>query len=74
MCVICIKDKGAQLPSMKELQAAYHHNPDGCGLVSSNGVYWKGLSFKEFCKQLQKVREEDSCIIHFRIGTHVNSI
>jgi len=70
MCVIIAKPKGVELPSMKELQSAYRHNPDGCGVVSSNGIYWRGLSFKKFCEVIKKVNTEDACIIHFRIGTH----
>lgn len=70
MCVIIIKKKGVELPSEHELRLAFEHNPHGCGFVSSNGVYWRGMRFDIFYKMLQKVRVEDACIIHFRLATH----
>lgn len=70
MCVVIIKNKGVEMPSVSELRDAYNHNPHGCGFVSSNGLYWRGMSFKEFLKRIKGVGTEDACIIHFRIATH----
>ena len=70
MCVIIVKKKGVELPTEKELRLAFNHNQHGCGFVSSNGVYWRGMRFDIFMKMLQKVRLEDACIIHFRLATH----
>lgn len=70
MCVICIKKQGVELPSERELRQAYHSNPHGCGFVSSNGLYWRGMDIEEFLEKLRGVRLEDECIIHFRYATH----
>lgn len=70
MCVICVKNKGVEVPSEKELRAAYNLNHDGWGIVSSNGVFAHGMNFDEFLDVLKGVRKEDACIIHFRIATH----
>ena len=70
MCVILIKNKGIEMPSVRELRLAYEHNPHGCGFVSSNGVYWRGMSFDELIDKLHCVGTDDACIIHFRLATH----
>lgn len=70
MCVICIKNKGVEMPSEKELRQAYNANPHGCGFVSSNGLYWRGMDFDEFLHRISMVGKNDACIIHFRLATH----
>ena len=70
MCVIIIKRKGVEMPSEAELRAAHRCNPDGCGFVSSNGLYWRGLDFDEFLQRLAGVGHDDACVIHFRLATH----
>jgi hypothetical protein len=70
MCVLCIKNKGVEMPTERELRLAYEHNPHGCGFVSSNGLYWRGMDFNEFMRRIKGVSKEDACIIHFRIATH----
>lgn len=70
MCVIIVKKKGVEMPSERELRLAYEYNPHGCGFVSSNGLYWRGMDFEEFLRRVGGVSKEDACIIHFRIATH----
>ena len=70
MCVILIKNKGVGLPSVRELRRAYEHNPHGCGFVSSNGIYWRGMDFDTLIDKLHGVGVDDACIIHFRLATH----
>ena len=69
MCVIIVKPAGVKMPSNEIINAAYHANPHGCGLISPS-VFYKGLSYRSFKKHLQKVREDEPCIIHFRLATH----
>lgn len=70
MCVIIAKDKGARMPSMSILRAAWLANPHGIGFVSTNGYYWRGMSFNEFKSRIKCVGTGDACIIHFRYATH----
>ena len=72
MCVIIVKPAGVKMPSNEIINAAYHTNPHGCGLVSPS-VFYKGLSYRSFKKHLQRVREDEPCIIHFRLATHGSS-
>ena len=58
------------MPTERELRLAYEHNPDGWGVVSSNGLYARGMDFDEFLSLIKFVRKDDACIIHFRIATH----
>ena len=70
MCVIIVKRKGIEMPSERELRMAFECNPHGCGFVSSNGLYWRGMNFNELYSRLRFVGLNDSCIIHFRYATH----
>lgn len=70
MCVIIVKDKGVKMPSMNTLKLAFDHNPNGIGVVSSGGLYWRGLDFNEFKRKIRGVSKDESCIIHFRLATH----
>ncbi len=70
MCVIIVKHKGVKMPTKATLKQAYICNPHGIGFVSSNNIYWRGMDFEKFYTELQKVRKEDACIIHFRYATH----
>ena len=70
MCVICVKDKGVQMPSEKEMRLAFEHNPHGWGIATSNGLFAHGMDFDKFLSLIKFVGEEDTCIIHFRIATH----
>ena len=70
MCVILIKKRGVEMPSESELRRAYQCNPHGCGFVSSNGFYWRGMDFDEMMSRLKFVGVDDECMIHFRYATH----
>lgn len=70
MCVICVKNRGVEMPSENELRLAYEHNPHGWGFVSSNGMFAHGMDFGEFMRLIKYVGKDDACIIHFRIATH----
>lgn len=69
MCVIIIRLAGRDLPTKKELKAAYQRNHDGCGFVSESDHY-KSLDFEDFYARLKKVPKSENCIIHFRWATH----
>ena len=70
MCVIIAKSKGVKMPAIATLKMAHFANPHGIGIVSSNGIYWRGLDFDEFLRVLKGVGKDDACIIHFRFATH----
>lgn len=69
MCVICIKNKGVEMPSRELLKAMYNANREGCGFCTPTMSY-KGLSFDTFMKKIQSVRKEEPCLIHFRLATN----
>lgn len=69
MCVICVKPKGAQMPSNEIIIAMYRANHDGCGFCTPTKSY-KGLSFSTFMRELKKVSVDEPCIMHFRWATH----
>lgn len=69
MCVIIVKPAGVKMPSNEIINAAYHANPHGCGLVSPS-TFYKGLSIRSFKRNLKKVSDAEPCIIHFRLATH----
>ena len=69
MCVILVKRKGVKMPSKRELKRAADYNHDGCGFVSSNGLYYRSMDFEDFYNHLKGVGVNDACIIHFRWAT-----
>lgn len=69
MCVICIKPRGAEMPSKELLKAMYRANRDGCGFCTPS-KYHRGLSFDYFLQQIKQVNKDEPCIIHFRLATH----
>lgn len=69
MCVIIYKPAGKELPSLDILDKAYHRNPHGCGLVSPS-VFYKGLSYNSFKKNLKECCSDEPLLIHFRLATH----
>ena len=69
MCVIIYKPKGIELPSIELLTKARNHNSHGCGIVAPN-VFYKGLSFESFKRNLKKCSKEEPVLIHFRYATH----
>jgi predicted glutamine amidotransferase len=69
MCVICVKPKGAKMPSNDIIKAMYKANHDGCGFCTPTKSY-KGLSLASFLRELKSVPDEEPCIMHFRWATH----
>ncbi|MCM1440267.1 MAG: class II glutamine amidotransferase [Roseburia sp.] len=69
MCVIIVKPAGVKMPTNEIITAAYHTNPHGCGIVSPTQFY-KGTSYRQFKKTLNRVSIDEPCIIHFRLATH----
>lgn len=79
MCVIIAKERGFELPSKSFLKKAWDTNPDGAGIMYSNGdTVWghKGfMSFKGFYKFLSTLDsqiglKDYNVVLHFRIATH----
>lgn len=79
MCIIIAKKKGNRLPTKKELEYSFQHNPDGAGFMyTDNGkvVIDKGyMTFEKFyerykalCKDFNNFKDK-SLVIHCRIGT-----
>jgi len=69
MCVICVKPKGAKMPSDEIIKAMYQANHDGCGFCTPTKSY-KGLSFASFMREIKNVPDSEPCIMHFRWATH----
>lgn len=70
MCVLCYKPNGVKMPSKEILKACFKANPDGCGLVTDNGLYFRSLSFNDFYKVAKQIPKDAKCIFHFRWATH----
>lgn len=69
MCVIIVKPVGVKMPSNEILTAAFHTNPHGCGFATPT-TFFKSLSYRSFKQRLNKVSDDEPCIIHFRLATH----
>lgn len=69
MCVICVKPKGAAMPSNEIIRAMFRANSDGCGFCTPTMSY-KGLSVAGLLREIKKVPDSDPCIMHFRWATH----
>lgn len=79
MCIICIKEKGIQFPSVETVRTMCENNNDGFSLVVSNPLgkpsIYKTLNQSKFIELYRKVlRDYDyrdtSMFIHTRIATH----
>ena len=69
MCVICIKNRGVEMPTDDILKLMYMANREGCGFCTPTLSY-KGLSFDSFMKKIRQVKRDEPCLIHFRLATH----
>lgn len=69
MCVLVVKPANVAMPSFDDLKAMYNKNPHGCGFCTPNKIY-KSLNFAKFMHELNKVDDNEPCIIHFRLATH----
>lgn len=78
MCIICIKQKGIQFPSVNCVETMCDKNPHGFSMVVSNGYkskIFKTLDVKKFINEYQKVihrydYKDTAMFIHARIKTH----
>ena len=76
MCIAIISENGVSLPKKTVLKRCFEKNPDGAGyavLLSTNEWECKKgfMTFKSFWKSFNREQytNEDTVIIHFRIGT-----
>lgn len=69
MCVIVYKPAGVFMPSDRIIEACASANRDGFGFCTP-ATSFKSVSFNSFKRQLDKVRYDEPCIIHFRLATH----
>lgn len=73
MCVICVKPKGRELPTVKQITQMWRRNPDGAGFMyTHDGVLHIEKGFTDimsFMYALEKVTEDDVAVLHFRIST-----
>jgi predicted glutamine amidotransferase len=76
MCIAIVKPKGANFPTMKQLENCFTSNPHGAGFMYSDGenlILKKGfMTFESFKKAyLQENISKDKLVFfHFRIATH----
>lgn len=75
MCIICVKNKGINLPSKKLLKSMFISNPDGAGFMyTKDGNVYIEKGFMEF-EDLEKAlnihnfTKDDVIVYHFRIST-----
>jgi len=76
MCLIAVKELGADLPKDEHLKNGASNNSDGCGIA-----FWKNntseIMIKKDFENVEKllefihsnIKREDACIIHFRQAT-----
>ncbi len=75
MCVICVKNKGVEMPTEDEIRAMWARNPDGAGFAyARDGVLHieKGfMTLRSFLLALDVcgISKDESAILHFRIST-----
>lgn len=76
MCIAIAKPKGSPLPSRDILKICFKNNPDGSGYAfnrnGKNYVFKGFFTFGDFWRSIQKnkIKDEESAIIHFRVATH----
>lgn len=74
MCVIIVKEKNQNKPSMEFLKKAWNTNPDGAGVMyvkNNRVIIQKGLmTFNDFWKVAKNLPNETTIVYHFRIATH----
>ena len=77
MCVICIKDRGIQLPSEEKIRKMFTANHDGSGYMLWKNTWdyvkiSKGyMTVEDLLRALddEKITKDDVIILHFRWGT-----
>lgn len=79
MCIIAAKPRGINMPDMETIRRMWRGNPDGAGIMYSNGdkvVIRKGfMKLSDFEAELEKIRKtvdlkKAGVVMHFRITTH----
>lgn len=78
MCVIAIKTKGVQFPSVEDIQNCCDRNPDGFAMAwNQNGKLntYKTMSKVAFIKKYKEVvascsAKQTAMVVHARIATH----
>lgn len=79
MCIIAVKEAGAEWPTWNTLAQCWNRNPDGAGIMYNdargNVVIEKGfmdwIEFKRKIKQVKRLCEANTTVVmHFRIKTH----
>ena len=61
------------MPSLDTLAKIKRVNNHGFGFMSTNGIMsrkYKTMSYARFLAQLNKVKIDEDCVIHFRYATH----
>lgn len=75
MCVICVKPKGAALPSLETMEAMWARNPHGAGFMLARGgkvLIRKGfMTLDKLLEAIEEVKpqENEAAVFHFRIST-----
>lgn len=73
MCIAILKPKDKVL-TKETLENCSVNNPDGCGFAYRNDegkiIINKFMAFKDFWEAYNKVQENHTMLIHFRIATH----
>lgn len=73
MCIICIKKQGVKKPTDEQINNMADNNPDGFGMMWSDGkkLHWlKTMDVKDILKQNKKITDDMPAVYHFRIATH----
>lgn len=81
MCIIAVKPKGKEMPSIEVFRNCWDNNRDGAGVMynkKNKVIIHKGfMSFKNFEKFLKEINKEidvinTTMVFHFRISTSGN--
>jgi predicted glutamine amidotransferase len=77
MCIICIKKKGIEFPSVEIVKTMCNNNPHGFSIVWHDGKQvhrFRTMEIKDFLNTYKKISDGDyektSLFIHARIKTH----
>lgn len=79
MCIIAAKPRGIDMPSKETIRRMWYGNPDGAGIMYSNGdkvTIHKGfMKLSDFEAELDKLSKtidlkKAGVVMHFRITTH----
>jgi hypothetical protein len=84
MCIIAIKKSGVPFPSEEIIENMWYRNPDGAGLMYTDGSgrvnIDKGyMTLSDFTRRIEELKQEidvekEAVVLHFRIGTSGGNI